>query len=229
MEGATIGTSGQCMVLIMPCIELLIHSAQIQLNQYIQQPIDNHQHPQRALLLLDIVNMFNETSRDCAKDVLLSHPEFHPLLPYFDLMYGTYNECFYKTPDGAQDRFLQHEGFPQGDPLATILSCLVLHRLLEQLNARLLQRAKTRLNSKQAGDDGLGSQSATSSFIDDTFAYLTYEDLAPFLQDFKELGPPLGIRLNRTKTKILTTTSTQPSSITHLSTTQLHRNPGMPN
>jgi hypothetical protein len=212
---------GQVGIAVKGGIELLIHSAQIQLNQYIQQPIDNHQHPQRALLLLDIVNMFNETSRDCAKDVLLSHPEFHPLLPYFDLMYGTYNECFYKTPDGAQDRFLQHEGFPQGDPLATILSCLVLHRLLEQLNARLLQRAKTRLNSKQAGDDGLGSQSATSSFIDDTFAYLTYEDLAPFLQDFKELGPPLGIRLNRTKTKILTTTSTQPSS-THLSTTQLH-------
>jgi hypothetical protein len=47
---------GQVGITVKGGIELLIqqHSAQIQLNQYMQQPIDNHQHPQRALLLLNI-------------------------------------------------------------------------------------------------------------------------------------------------------------------------------
>jgi hypothetical protein len=126
-----------------------------------------------------------------------------------------------RTPEGALSSFLQAEGFPQGDPLASILACLVLHRLLEQLNTRALHRARLRLPAKIPGDDGKGSQAATSSFMDDTFAFLPYEDLALFIQEFKELGPPLGIRLNRSKTKILTTTATQPSR-TLLSPLQRH-------
>ena len=212
---------GQVGIAVHGGIEFLIHSAQAQLDHYIQQPIANANNPHRALLLLDIVNMFNETSRDCAKDVLLSQPQFRSILPYFDLMYGDANHCYFRTPDGTQDSFLQHEGFPQGDPLASILSCLVLHRLLEQLNIRARHRATQRLAAKDPGDDGIGSHAATSSFIDDTFTFLPYDDLLPFLKDFKELGPPLGIRLNRTKTLILTTTSDRPSHA-HLSPTQLH-------
>jgi hypothetical protein len=212
---------GQMGIAVHGGIDFLIHSAQTQLDHYIQQPLANGQHPHRALLLLDIENMFNETSREAAKEVLLSKPQFRSLLPYFDLMYGEANHCYFRTPQGDQDFFLQNEGFPQGDPLASILSCLVLHRLLEQLNARAHTRAQLRLATKNPGDDGLGSQAATSSFIDDTFAYLTYEDLLPFILDFKELGAPLGIRLNRSKTQILTTTTTQPSH-SLLSASQLH-------
>ena len=193
---------GQVGIAVHGCIEFLIHSAQAQLNHYIQQPLANAANPHRALLLLGIVNMFNETSRDCSKDVLLSQPQFRSILPYFDLMYGDANHCYFRTPEGTQDFFLQHNGFPQGNPLPSILSCLVLHILLEQLNTCARHRATQRLMAKDPGNDSLGSQASTSSFIDDTFAFLPYKDLLPFFQDFKELGLSLGNRLNRTKTLI---------------------------
>jgi hypothetical protein len=172
-------------------IEFLIHTAQAQLDHHAQQPLAKGHHPQRALLLLDIINIFNETSRACAQEALLSQPQFRSLLlPYFELMHGEANHCYFRTPEGDLSSFLQAEGFRQGDPLASILSCLVLHHLLEQLNTRALCRARLRLTAKIPRDNGKGSQAATSSFIDDTFAFLPYEDLALFIQDFKELGPP---------------------------------------
>jgi hypothetical protein len=79
-------------------IEFLIHTAQAQLDHCMQQPLLKGHHPQRALLLLDIINMFNKTSRACAKDVLLSQPQFCSLLPYFELMYGKDNHCYFRTP-----------------------------------------------------------------------------------------------------------------------------------
>jgi hypothetical protein len=100
------------------------------------------------------------------------------------------------------------------------------YNLLKQLNEQLCLRAQHCLHSRNPGDDGQGSHSAsTHSFIDDTFVFLPYEDLLTFIRDFKELGPPLGIKLNHTNTKIFTTTSTQPSPslISPTQHTQLHR------
>jgi hypothetical protein len=80
------------------------------------------------------------------------------------------------------------------------------------LNAGLSNRATARLLSKIPGDDGNGSLAATSSYIDDTCAFLDYSDLPWFLQTFSSLGQPLGIKLNRSKTKILTVTGTGTSA-----------------
>jgi hypothetical protein len=82
-------------------------------------------------------------------------------------MYGAANRCYFTTPDGSTDFFLQHEGFPQGNPLAPVMACLVLHQLLEPLNSGLIARATNRLESKLSGDDGLGSLAATFFYIDD--------------------------------------------------------------
>jgi hypothetical protein len=203
---------GQFGVAIPGGINFLLHTSQAQLFQYIDRPLEAGTCPHRALLLLDIVNMFNEVSRDSARKALEQTNHFHALLPYFDLMYGAANRCYFTTPDGTTDFFLQHEGFPQGDPLATVLSCLVLHQLLLPLNSGLADRAAQRLRAKLPGDDGFGSHAATSSFIDDTFVFLDYQDLPWFLDTFQSLGLPLGIRLNRTKTKIFTTTASTDSA-----------------
>jgi hypothetical protein len=203
---------GQFGIAIPGGIDFLLHSAQAQLYQYIDRPIMANKSPHRALLLLDIVNMFNEVSRNAARKILSTQPHFQALLPYFDLMYGSANRCYFTTPEGTTDFFLQHEGFPQGDPLAPVLACLVLHQLLEPLNAGLSDRAATRLLSKATGGDGNGSLAATSSYIDDTCAFLDYSDLPWFLQTFSSLGLPLGIRLNQSKTKILTITGTGTSA-----------------
>jgi hypothetical protein len=205
-------TEGQFGIAISGGIDFLLHSAQAQLHQYIDRPLASNQAPHRALLSLDITNMFNAVSRDAARAVLANNSQFHALLPYFDLMYGSSNRCFFTCPDGSSDYFLQHEGFPQGDPLAPVLACLVLHQLLQSINKQLLQRAAHRLHSRQPGDDGYGSLAATLSYIDDTFLFLMYDDLPWFIQSFKTLGLPLGIRLNPQKTKILTLTTTDDSA-----------------
>jgi hypothetical protein len=67
-------------------------------------------------------------SRDECKDVLESEPRFHALLNYFDLMYSNPKRCYFRTPDGNLDFFLQEDGFPQGDPLSPALACLFIHR-----------------------------------------------------------------------------------------------------
>jgi hypothetical protein len=46
---------------------------------------------------------------------------------------------------------------------------------------------------------------ATLSYHDDTSIVLPYQDIDWFLDTFQHLGNPLGIRLNLTKTQILTT------------------------
>jgi hypothetical protein len=104
-------------------IEFLIHTAQAQLDHHMQQPLAKGHHPQRALLLPNIINMFNETSRACAQEVLLSQPQFRSLLPYFELMCGEANHCYFRTPKGDLSSFLQAEGFPQeGDPPSSTAS-----------------------------------------------------------------------------------------------------------
>jgi hypothetical protein len=211
-------TEGQFGVAVKGGIEYLIHTAQAQFDQYITQPSANGASPDRALIILDIVNMFNSVSRDAAREFLQEHQQFHCILPYFDLMYANSNRCYFLTPTGTLDFFTQHEGFPQGDPLATILACLVLHKLLVPLNQSLKERALSRRRIHRfAGDDGQGSLSATSSYIDDCNSFVPYIDLTFFITEFRRLGPPLGIHCNLIKTKILTTITHAPNS-TPLST-----------
>jgi hypothetical protein len=50
----------------------------------------------------------------------------------------------------------------------------------------------------------MGSLAQTKSYLDDTNILLPYQDLNWFIHAFAERGAPLGIYLNHTKTKILT-------------------------
>jgi hypothetical protein len=161
--------------------------------------------PTRAHVLLDIINMFNAVSREACRSALEEHDEFRALLPLFDLLYSSNNLCWYRKPDGTFATFEQAEGFAQGCPLSPFFASIVLHILLTNLNSELRSRALTRrVNKTFPGDDNLGSLAQTKSFIDDTTILLPYCDITWFLSTFAKLGEPLGIVLNRTKTKILT-------------------------
>jgi hypothetical protein len=212
---------GQFGVAVSGGIDFMFHLATAQFDNFITKPLQADKPPTRALLLLDIVNMFNQLSRDAARDALESEPILHSILPYFDLMYSSANYCYFSRPDGTLDYFAQEEGFPQGDPLSVVLSCLVLLQLLKPLNTLLQQRADDRCAAHDYGDDGLGSRSATTSFIDDTGSFLPYEDLTAFIEYFTKYGPPLGIHLNTTKTKIFTLPS-RDDTASILSPTQRH-------
>jgi hypothetical protein len=165
-------------------------------------PADLH----RVLILLDLVNMFNEVSRKAVLDLLYSEPQFNCLIPPFLAFYGQPNKCHFINSDGQFDAFSQVEGFAQGCPLAGMFASLGLHVLLKQINGELAVRAAER-KAQHPGDDGAGSLSAALAYLDDTFNYAPIIDVFYFLLRFIQLGPLRGLILGCPKTKILTSTT----------------------
>jgi hypothetical protein len=129
-------------------------------------------------------------------------------------MYEKSNLCFFHRPDGSLDSFTQEDGFPQGDPLSPALACLVINRILTAVNTTLRDRAQTRRALRQLGNDGCGSKSAAHAYFDDAFSFVPYEDLPAFIDTFQRIGAPMGIILNKHKTKILTVPVTQDTAST---------------
>jgi hypothetical protein len=124
--------------------------------------------PTRAMLLSDIVNMFNAVSREACCSVLASHIIFSTLLPLFEILCSKNNKCWCRKPDGTFSSFEQAKGFAQGCPLSPFFASLVLHILLSDIKKQLRTRSRTRLSDhthRHPGDDNLGWLSQTSSFI----------------------------------------------------------------
>jgi hypothetical protein len=202
--------------------DYVIHSTQSLIDQFLSDPTNSS----RVILLLDLINMFNEVSRLACHDVLFTTISLAPIIRYFDLLYSHDNTCWIRTPTREWTHIIQADGFAQGDPLGPLFSALTLSKLLKQINTLLLERSTFRLNHHlQPNDDTLGSQSHTASIVDDTSIALPYADLPYFLEKFTELGRPLGIKLALAKTHILSSITGESPS-THLSPSDqyhLHR------
>jgi hypothetical protein len=190
---------GQMGIAISGGLDFIVHSTQAQLQTYTA----THQ---RALVTLDIENMFNAISRQACKHTLQNEPLLTPLIPYFELLYSNSNICWYQTPERQYQHFPQQEGFTQGCPLsgafADIVLTLVLKPINEQLATRIIERDPTAIPPK------------TLSYHDDTSIVIPYQDIQWFLHTFQSLGNPLGIRLNLTKTQILTSLTDLPPELT---------------
>jgi hypothetical protein len=185
---------GQLGIAISGGLDFICHSTQAQVSQFMPTP----QQSSRALLSLDIINMFNAISRQaCRHQLLAKYPALQPLLPFFDLLYSNPNTCWHKSPTMHFDNFPQWEGFAQGCPLSGAFSDLVLTLVLQPLNEELHARHSHRQSDTPPP--------ITLSYHDDTSIVIPYEDIPWFLTRFQELGGPLGIRLNLQKTQILTT------------------------
>jgi hypothetical protein len=178
-------------------LDFIVHSTQAQLNTYMTQ-----EHPTRALLTLDIANMFNAISRQACRHTLLKEPTLQPLVPFFDLLYHNYNECWYNTPNHDYQCFPQHEGFTQGCPLSGAFADVVLTLVLQPLNIQLRERTHDR-NPNELPP-------STLSYHDNTSIVIPYPDITWFLTTFQTLGTPLGIHLNLSKTQLLTSLTTDP-------------------
>jgi hypothetical protein len=128
----------------------------------------NPNSPTGALLLLDIIIMFNKTSRkdchaSCWKTMNISACCFH-----FSTC-GTLSmtAAGAKKPDGTFDAFQQTEGFAQGCPVSAFLACLALHILLADVNTQLKSHATAqKANHTCLGDDNLGCLAQTKFFVD---------------------------------------------------------------
>lgn len=192
---------GQLAINVPGGLDFIVHSTQAQIQHYITTP----QHPTRALLTLDITNMFNAISRRACCHTISQNPTLHALLPVFDLLYHTSNTCWYQTDTHSYDHFPQPEGFTQGCPLSGAFADIVLTNVLQPINQQLQTRISTRSPTELPP--------TTLSYHDDTSIVIPYPDITWFLDTFQQLGAPLGICLNLSKTQLLTSTTTQPPNL----------------
>ncbi|CAB9525405.1 hypothetical protein SEMRO_1672_G290141.1 [Seminavis robusta] len=156
--------------------------------------------------------MFNEVSRAAVRDFLIESPEFSCLIPLYDLLYSTPNKCYYFDDKNELQYFLQQEGHAQGCPIAPTMSVFNLCLLLKLVTEVLKARAQARLQNSQVGDDGRGTVGSALEYVDDSSLFLHPSYIIPVLETFQEQGKPLGIQLNFSKTKLLTSTTGTPST-----------------
>jgi len=186
-------------------MDMVSQTIQTHTSRYIEHPISSNQAPSRAILILDLQNMFNSVSMVKSREII--HDQFPHLLPLFDILYFEDTKCWYRKPDGTRDYILRREGSSQGCPFAAFLACLVLDSIIKTIESELEDRAKTRKQNNSISDDGIGTRAVIMSYIDDTTVSIGFEDLRYFLDRFHELGEPLGCILKSQKCQILTSTS----------------------
>ena len=122
----------------------------------------------RALVMLDLTNMFNNVSRTEARKILLENEATTQLVPLFDLLTThTCNQWYFDKHKTAK-YLKQDEGFPQGCPLSPLFSCLVLLALTNKLNKEQANRAQQRKRNNNPHDNEKGEIGHTASIMDDT-------------------------------------------------------------
>ena len=186
-------------------IEMITETVKRLSEKYMVRSISQLQakdHPTRCLLLLDLTNMFNACSRVKVRQILQKC--FPSLLPYFDATYSGSNKCWFETPEGIWDYILQHEGFPQGDPLSPIFASLCLWSLQVDLQRKLDESALLRLQNGDPSDDGKGGTSSSFGYIDDSTILPVFDDIPTIFQHYIIEGPSHGCFLSKSKCQIVT-------------------------
>ena len=186
-------------------MDIITQTMQTHTSRFLNNHSNHSPIPSRAILILDLQNMFNSVSMKKAREII--HKKFPHLLPLFDILYYDDTRCWYRRPDGHRDYILRKEGSSQGCPFAAFLACLVLDDIIKTLDTELGERARARKANNCVSDDGIGTRAIVMSYIDDTTVSIGYEDLTFFLDRFKELGAPLGCILKLKKCKIMTSTN----------------------
>ncbi|KAL7448815.1 hypothetical protein ACHAWC_001695 [Mediolabrus comicus] len=87
------------------------------------------------------------------------------------------------------------------------MSSYLVSDVLEPLQNSLNQRAADRVLHGDLGDDGLGSVTIITAFVDDSTKVVPLVDIAYFFRELAKLAPQRGCQLNRFKTRILTSTN----------------------
>ena len=142
-----IGVSGGC--------DVVIKTMQLGVDKYITERESSRQLPTRALVSLDLVNMFNAVSREELREIISN--DFPALEHFADMLYEEDGETYVRMGDGSWSVIDVTEGFSQGCPLSPVFAALVLNSILRQLQPQLEARAKSRLARGDKGDDGKGS------------------------------------------------------------------------
>eukprot|EP00956_Cyclotella_meneghiniana_P041000 scaffold211404_cov36-Cyclotella_meneghiniana.AAC.3 len=178
---------------------------QLGVDKFITEPEEKKHLPTRALVSLDIVNMFNAVSREELREIIAR--DFPTLEGFADMLYEENGETYVRMGDGSWAVIDVEEGFSQGCPLSPVFAALVLNSILTKLQPQLEARAKARAAAGDKGDDGHGGVGLVMAYVDDVNALLHHDDVHWFLKEFVKLATPRGGVLNTFKTRILTSTS----------------------
>ncbi|KAL7523745.1 hypothetical protein ACHAXR_000310, partial [Thalassiosira sp. AJA248-18] len=146
-------------------MDFIVKSSQLAVEKYITTPQNKGRAPSRVFISLDLVNMFNELSRDTVFDIITSkYPE---LLPLVRMLYAEPGTVFFRMADGTWNKQMMEEGANQGCPLSATLAALVLNEILLPLDDKLKERAKQRRLNGNMMDDGCGGETHPMGYIDD--------------------------------------------------------------
>jgi len=184
-------------------IDIITTTMRLGVEKYIKKLEDSGRFPTRALVSLDISNMFNAISRQKLREII--HSKFPELIAFADLLYEKDGFTGVKLIDGRWKYIPVKEGFSQGCPMSPIFAAIVLNEILSMIDVELREKAASRLQDSNKLDDDQGGLPLIMAFVDDTNALLPHEDVHDFLKAFRKYGEPLGARLNVDKTRIMTT------------------------
>ncbi|KAL7526297.1 hypothetical protein ACHAXR_004116, partial [Thalassiosira sp. AJA248-18] len=184
-------------------VDFITTTLRLGVEKYVSNQTDIGLLPSRALVSLDIRNMFNAISRHKLREIV--RDDFPCLQSFVDSLYATPGKSCVKMSDGGWEDIVVSEGFSQGCPLSPILAAIVLNYILKKVDAILKARAKSRPAANS--DDGLGGLAIILAYVDDANFLVPLEDVEPLLQAFKSVAEPLGAIMNTEKTRILTSTS----------------------
>lgn len=185
-------------------IDVITTTVRLGVDKYIRQPELKGKMPSRALVSLDIRNMFNAISRQKLREIM--HKRFPELENFADMLYENDGRTAVKLVDGSWRYIAVCEGFAQGCPMSPVFAAIVLNEILSKVDADLRDRAKARKAAGVWGDDGNGGVTVSLAYIDDVNMLVPLEDVEFALAKVKEYGEPLGAIMNTEKTRILTST-----------------------
>ena len=186
-------------------IDVITSTIRLGVERYIERPEAKGSLPSRALVSLDIRNMFNAISRQKLREIM--HRRFPELEAFADMIYETTGYTSVKLSDGRWREIPVLEGFAQGCPMSPVFAAIVLNEILSCVSDDLQARAGERATSSLCGDDGRGGVSIIMGYVDDVNALVPLEDVEFFLERFRAYGEPLGAIMNTEKTRILTSVS----------------------
>lgn len=119
------------------------------------------------------------------------------------------HQAMYKDLDNNWQRIVVEEGFTQGCPFSPLFAGIVLTHILKKISVKLEKRANQRLTEGREMDDNKGGQALITAYVDDTNCLVPLEDVQFLLQQFEQIGVPLGAVMNTDKTRILTSTNSE--------------------
>ena len=137
-------------------------------------------------MFIDIKNAHNSVFRDHALHVLQQH---HPIfLPYFISTYNSPSSLYFNGGNLGYLPITSARGFHQGDPFASFIFCLCIHKILN--DAKQLNNIQQNNGIITSYEDDISVQNSASNIVE------IFNFLKSALND-------IGLEINLAKTKIM--------------------------